>query len=63
MVPVNPDEISDNEPRVVLVKDIARAETGVAVNILNSFNPDFVLNLMGGSAGIYNLKTLINPVV
>ena len=58
LVPVKPEEISDNEPKVVLCKDGTQAAT---ISILNSFRPDFVLNLMGGSAGVFNLKNLINP--
>jgi len=58
LVPVQPNEISDNEPKVVLCKNGTQAAT---ISVLNSFRPDFVLNLMGDSAGVFNLKTLINP--
>jgi hypothetical protein len=57
LVPVQPNEISDDEPKVVLCKNGTQAAT---ISTLNSFRPDFVLNLMGGSAAVLNLKNLIN---
>jgi len=58
LVPVNATEVAQGEAHVVLVKSDSPAE---AVSFVSNGRPDWAMNLMAGSVGVFNMNRLINP--
>lgn len=58
LVPVEATELDHASPHVVLAK---AENVGEAVTFVNIGRPDWAMNLMGGSVGVFNMNRLVNP--